>query len=356
MGQCLGSEVTKEMKTARIHSTRIDQDLYQSAIREMNVVKILLLGESDDSGKSTLVKQLKIIHSNGFSKEELSSFKPTMLDNLLTSMKSVLRWMGELRINLSSSRNEVNADRSDGSTPPRSSSPSEATPSRPSSPSGATPARFFESMRRIAGPAPTETDLLRPRGPAPTETQLRVCGVSPRAPGVWRGAQVWGVGPSCVAWAPGVWRGPQVCGVGPRVMCNRVMWNRVMWNRVMWNRVMCNRVMWNRVMLFRLYEVGGLRTERGPWLGCSQEVRALLFVASLSGYDMTLGEEPNLDRLQESLKLFSSVCNNVLKGESLILFLNKFELFQHKILHSGRHPHLYLPLFTVRRSCWLGGG
>ena len=39
MGQCLGSEVTKEMKTARIRSTQIDQDLYQSAIRKMNVVK-----------------------------------------------------------------------------------------------------------------------------------------------------------------------------------------------------------------------------------------------------------------------------------------------------------------------------
>ena len=39
MGQCLGSEVTKEMKTARIRSTQIDQELYQSAIRKMNVVK-----------------------------------------------------------------------------------------------------------------------------------------------------------------------------------------------------------------------------------------------------------------------------------------------------------------------------
>ena len=28
-----------------------------------------------ESGKSTLVKQMKIIHSDGFSKEELNSFK-----------------------------------------------------------------------------------------------------------------------------------------------------------------------------------------------------------------------------------------------------------------------------------------
>lgn len=45
MGLCLGTEITEEEKKARIHSSRIDRDLYESAKREMNVVKILLLGE-----------------------------------------------------------------------------------------------------------------------------------------------------------------------------------------------------------------------------------------------------------------------------------------------------------------------
>lgn len=47
MGLCLGTEVTEEEKKARIHSTKIDRDLYEYAKREMNVVKILLLGETD---------------------------------------------------------------------------------------------------------------------------------------------------------------------------------------------------------------------------------------------------------------------------------------------------------------------
>ncbi|MEQ2294515.1 hypothetical protein AMECASPLE_004773 [Ameca splendens] len=74
MGLCLGTEDTEEEKKARVHSAKIDRDLYEYAKREMNVVKILILGAAE-SGKSTLVKQMKIIHSNGFTKQELSSFK-----------------------------------------------------------------------------------------------------------------------------------------------------------------------------------------------------------------------------------------------------------------------------------------
>jgi nicotinamide riboside kinase len=60
-----------------------------------------------ESGKSTLVKQMKIIHSDGFTKEELRSFRPTVMDNLLSSMKYVLTGMGLLRINLQSAKNKV---------------------------------------------------------------------------------------------------------------------------------------------------------------------------------------------------------------------------------------------------------
>ncbi|KAG7223800.1 hypothetical protein INR49_026483 [Caranx melampygus] len=64
-------------------------------------------------------------------------------------------------------------------------------------------------------------------------------------------------------------------------------------------------------LIFRMYDVGGQRTERRKWISCFEDVRAVLFVVSLSGYDMTLVEDPSMNRLQESMKLFSSICNNV---------------------------------------------
>ena len=36
-----------------------------------------------ESGKSTLVKQMKIIHGDGYTPDELRSFKPTICDNLV---------------------------------------------------------------------------------------------------------------------------------------------------------------------------------------------------------------------------------------------------------------------------------
>ncbi|XP_017538719.1 guanine nucleotide binding protein (G protein) alpha v1 isoform X1 [Pygocentrus nattereri] len=297
MGLCFSSELTEDEKKAKIHSAQIDRELYELTKKEMNAVKILLLGAAE-SGKSTLVKQMKIIHSHGFTQQELVSFKPAVLDNLLTSMKFVLHGMGILRINLANSKNKVHAhsvlscgrcfdeeqvlfpfighalcclwaDQGVRSAAARGYE-YELNDSA---------LYFFENMARIVSQdyVPTEMDVLRVRirTTGVIETQFKV-----------------------------------------------------------------------KHLVFRLYDVGGQRTERRKWISCFEDVRAVLFVAALSGYDMTLVEDPSVNRLQESLKLFSSICNNVFfRSTSMILFMNKIDLFQEKILHSGRHLRYYLPLY-----------
>lgn len=41
----------------------------------------------------------------------------------------------------------------------------------------------------------------------------------------------------------------------------------------------------------RVVDVGGQRSERRKWIQCFDDVRAVLFVCALSGYDMTLFED-----------------------------------------------------------------
>ncbi|KAK0147364.1 Guanine nucleotide-binding protein G(o) subunit alpha [Merluccius polli] len=83
---------------------------------------------------------------------------------------------------------------------------------------------------------------------------------------------------------------------------------------------------------FRLFDVGGQRSERKKWIHCFEDVTAIIFCVALSGYDQVLHEDETTNRMHESLKLFDSICNNKwFIGTSIILFLNKKDLFEKKI-------------------------
>jgi hypothetical protein len=64
-------------------------------------------------------------------------------------------------------------------------------------------------------------------------------------------------------------------------------------------------------------------------------------------------EDPTVNRLDESLNLFSQIVNNrFFREASFVLFLNKFDLFREKILYSGRHLRLYFPDYKGNREFW----
>jgi guanine nucleotide-binding protein subunit alpha len=51
-----------------------------------------------ESGKSTLLKQMKLIHEGGYSREERKSFKPVIFNNTIQSMRAILEAMTSLNI------------------------------------------------------------------------------------------------------------------------------------------------------------------------------------------------------------------------------------------------------------------
>ena len=87
MGNC--SSANSQLKEKLI-SDEIDQEISKHAKKLKSEAKILLLGSSD-GGKTTIVKQMKIIHQNGYSTEELERFKNTIYNNVVESAKNLIK-------------------------------------------------------------------------------------------------------------------------------------------------------------------------------------------------------------------------------------------------------------------------
>lgn len=79
-------------------------------------------------------------------------------------------------------------------------------------------------------------------------------------------------------------------------------------------------------LTYRLFDVGGQRSERKKWIHCFENVTALVFLVALSEYDQMLYEDESVNRMQgmlrsdfsnsqftvspEALTLFDSICNS----------------------------------------------
>ncbi|CAG5898516.1 guanine nucleotide-binding protein subunit alpha-13b [Menidia menidia] len=83
---------------------------------------------------------------------------------------------------------------------------------------------------------------------------------------------------------------------------------------------------------FKMVDVGGQRSERRRWFECFDSVTSILFLVSSSEYDQVLMEDRQTNRLSESLSIFETIVNNrVFNNVSIILFLNKTDLLEQKV-------------------------
>ncbi|ODN72747.1 guanine nucleotide-binding protein subunit alpha [Cryptococcus amylolentus CBS 6039] len=267
----------------RDRSNQIDRQLEDDQRKFRKECKILLLG-SGESGKSTIVKQMKIIHQNGYSKDELLTFRGIVHKNVLDSAQALIMAMRKIGVDPEDANNRAYADRILEyriDADPSSTIPSEilfnieslwhdpvipAVMDRSSEfylMDSAT--YFFANIRKIAAPdyVPDEADVLRAR--------TKTTGIS--------------------------------------------------------------ETRFNMGQLsIHMFDVGGQRSERKKWIHCFEAVTSIIFCVALSEYDQVLLEESGQNRMQESLVLFESVINSRwFLRTSVILFLNKIDLFKQKL-------------------------
>uniref|UniRef100_A0A674GKV0 G protein subunit alpha o1 n=1 Tax=Taeniopygia guttata TaxID=59729 RepID=A0A674GKV0_TAEGU len=93
----MGCTLSAEERAALERSKAIEKNLKEDGISAAKDVKLLLLG-AGESGKSTIVKQMKIIHEDGFSGEDVKQYKPVVYSNTIQSLAAIVRAMDTLGI------------------------------------------------------------------------------------------------------------------------------------------------------------------------------------------------------------------------------------------------------------------
>jgi guanine nucleotide-binding protein G(i) subunit alpha len=244
-------------------------------------VKLLLLG-AGESGKSTVAKQMKIIHLEGFRDEERMSYKSIIYNNVISCMKALVNAVRDLSISLEDNNADAAARLADadvnyfsGSITDQMKNDIKALWADPGVKSAYSrqnefqlndsAAYYFQNIDRIAQDnyVPTEQDVLRSR------------------------AKTTGI-------------------IETEFVLEKTK--------------------------FKMVDVGGQRSERKKWMHCFQEVTAVIFCVALSEYDLKLYEDDQTNRMHESLKLFKEICNSKwFTDTAMILFLNKRDIFEEKI-------------------------
>ncbi|KAH6906539.1 guanine nucleotide binding protein, alpha subunit [Coprinopsis sp. MPI-PUGE-AT-0042] len=83
---------------------------------------------------------------------------------------------------------------------------------------------------------------------------------------------------------------------------------------------------------WRLFDVGGARGQRQAWIPYFDDAISIIFLAPISAFDQYLEEDPKVNRIDDSLSLFTSICGNkIFKDVHLVLMLNKTDILKEKL-------------------------
>ncbi|KAG9104676.1 hypothetical protein FRC06_000062 [Ceratobasidium sp. 370] len=97
MGSCLSNNSDPEaLKKHR----EVEKELKAHAKKRDTQVKVLLLG-SGDSGKSTVLKQMRVIHNDQFTPQEIESYRQLVFSNIVRGLQMLLDALPKLDSSIS---------------------------------------------------------------------------------------------------------------------------------------------------------------------------------------------------------------------------------------------------------------
>lgn len=296
---CCLLPLTQEAKEQKRINADIEKQLRKDKKEARKELKLLLLG-TGESGKSTFVKQMRIIHDAGFDEQARRGYVKLVFRDIFTAMQSLTRAADQLKIayeKVGAAKKAELVSSVDANTVATFETPyvkavqdlwsdrgiRECYDRRREFQLSDSAHYYLSDLDRIAEPdyLPTEHDLLHVRVPT-----------------------------SGIIEYPFELARPKV--------------------------------------QLRMVDVGGQRSERRKWLHCFENVSSIIFLAALSEYDQVLFEASSMNRMKESMSLFRTILTYPwFKHSSMLLFLNKKDLLEEKIMHSDLSD--YFPSFTGPR-------
>lgn len=104
--------MSAEAREQRRINQEIERQIKKDKRDQRKELKLLLLG-TGESGKSTFIKQMRIIHGSGYSDEDKRTFIKLVYQNIYMAMNSMIRAMEALKIPYKNEQNEVNKKNSE---------------------------------------------------------------------------------------------------------------------------------------------------------------------------------------------------------------------------------------------------
>ncbi|MCJ1306837.1 guanine nucleotide-binding protein subunit alpha [Agyrium rufum] len=278
----MGCGMSTEEKEGKQRNEEIDNQLKRDKLSQRNEIKMLLLG-AGESGKSTILKQMKLIHEGSYSRDERESFKEIIYSNTVHSMRVILEAMESLELPLDDQRAE------------------------------------YHVQTIFMQPAQIEGESLPPEVGNAVDALWRDAGVQE----CFKRSREYQLNDSARYYFDSIGRIAQ-----PDYLPNDqdVLRSRVKTTGITETTFIIGE------LTYRMFDVGGQRSERKKWIHCFENVTTILFLVAISEYDQLLFEDETVNRMQEALTLFDSICNSRwFVKTSIILFLNKIDRFKEKL-------------------------
>ncbi|XP_024115581.1 guanine nucleotide-binding protein subunit alpha-12a [Oryzias melastigma] len=273
-------------REAKRRSREIDAMLARERRAVRRLVKILLLG-AGESGKSTFLKQMRIINGQEFDQKALLDFRDTIYENILKGMRVLVDARDKLGITWQSCENEKQG-------------------------------MLVMSWEGRVGASGVE----------PSEFQLYVMALS----SLWADAGIqeayarrseFQLSESVKYFLDNLDRIGQLSYIPSR---QDILFARKATKGIVEHDFVIKKIP------FKMVDVGGQRSQRQKWFQCFDGITSILFMVSSSEYDQVLMEDRRTNRLVESMNIFETIVNNKLfLNVSIILFLNKTDLLVEKI-------------------------